>query len=173
MRQKPAVLKDYFKWHHNPTKGGSIALPEFGDEVTAWWASIQPGWRYKDDSPPGKHNDYSYILAGGKKGVFLLILCLAWWDNAHGRSLEEEKTRRREAAQAAGKRDADFSDLLDHEHKWFNIVNDLIFVLELAEAWPVPGVGTPGVAEVPIAPARGKRAAEGSNTSPRKKAKSS
>ena len=174
MKQKPGVLKDYFKWHHNPSKGDSITSPEFGNEVTAWWASIQPSWRYKGESGPGNNNDYSYILAGGKKGVYLLILCLAWWDKAHGRALEKEKAKRREAARAAGKDDTDFGDLFDHEHKWFNIVNDLTFVLELAEAWQVPDVGTPGVAKVAIAPApRGKRAAEGGNTSPRKKAKAS
>ena len=91
-------------------------LPGFGDEVDDWWASLQPGWRYKDEFPAKSGNDYSYILAGGKKGVFLLILCLAWWDRAHGRDLEKEKLRRREAAGKDGAA-LDFRDLSEHEHK--------------------------------------------------------
>ena len=80
MKGKPKILTDYFKWHHNPTKGNSLVSPEFGHEVSAWWTTIQPKWRYKDEDPANGRNDYSYILSGGKKGVYLLILCLAWWD---------------------------------------------------------------------------------------------
>ena len=148
-------------------------MPAFGDEISGWWLSIQPKWRYKDEHSPDNQKDYSYILAGGKKGVFLLILCLAWWDRAYGRDLEKEKAKRREAATAAGMDKTatiDFSDLRDHETKWFNIVNDLIFVMELAQGWPVPGGTVSSVAGV--APLRKKRAAEGSDgTSPRKKNK--
>ena len=32
----------------------------------------------------------------------------------------------------------DFGDLPDHDISWFNIVNDLIFVLEHAKDLPVP-----------------------------------
>ena len=173
MRRKPQILKDYFKWHHNPSKGDSIRLPEFGNEVSDWWSSIQPEWRRSGGANTSNTpNDYSYILAGGKKGVFLLILCLAWWDRAYGRGIEREKAERREAARAAGKDETtlDFSDILEYETKWFTVVNDLIFVLGLAEALPVPGEDTtPGaVGAVPI---RKKRAAEGSDTTPRKKKK--
>jgi hypothetical protein len=172
MREKPEILKDYFKWRHDPSKGDAIVLPEFGAEVSGWWRKIQPEWRYKDEHSANNKNDYSYILAGGKKGVYLLILCLAWWDRAHGRGMEREKARRRETARVAGKDDTslDFTDMLDHDRAWFNIVNDLTFVLELAQGWPVPGEGTPKAAEA--TPARRKRAAEGGDTSSRKKKKS-
>lgn len=173
MKKKPEVLKDYFKWHHNPSKGDSILLQEFGDEVSVWWTNLQPKWRYRNEHLPESRNDYSYILAGGKKGVFLLVLCLAWWDRAHGRDMENKKDQRRKAARAAGKDDAalDFSDIPDHEAKWFNIVNDLIVVLELAQGWPVPVVGASGPVEA--VPARKKRAAEGGGATSRKKVKSS
>ena len=165
-------MKDYFKWRHNPSKGNSIVLPEFGDEVSAWWTSLQPEWRYKNELPTSNGNNYSYMLAGGKKGIFLLVLCLAWWDRVHGQEMEKEKARRREAARAAGNDDTtlDFSDLLDHEYRWFNIVNDLIFVLELAQGGPVPGESTPGAMEA--TPTRRKRAAEGGVVPLRKKQKS-
>ena len=165
-------MKDYFKWHHTPSKGDSVTLPEFGDEVALWWGSIQPNWRYKDEYPPDPLKDYSFILAGGKKGVFLLILCLAWWDREFGRGREKEKVRRREAARTAG-RDVttlNFDDLCEHDSKWFNILNDLIFVMEHAQRWPVPGDGTHTVA---VAPVRKKRATkQGEGSSPRKKSKS-
>lgn len=171
MKNRPEILKDYFKWRHNPSKGDSISVPEFGNEMSLWWMTLQPEWRYNGEYLPGNRNDYSYILACGKKGVFLLILCLAWWDRAYGRVMEKEKAGRREAARAAGKDDAglDFSDIPEHESKWFNIVNDLITVLDLAQGCPVPGEGTPGV--VGAVPARKKRAAEGADTASRKKKK--
>lgn len=155
-------------------------LPEFGKEVMLWWASIQPEWRHQVDTSPNNH-DYSYILAGGKKGVFLLILCLAWWDRAFGKNLDGVKTERRVAAQAAAKDEAtlDFSDLPIHDADWLKIINDLIFVLELAQGWPVPTKGTPetpGVASgrkevTGVVSGRKKRATEGASTSSRKKKK--
>lgn len=172
MKEKPEILKDYFKWHHNPAKGDSIVLPGFAQEVSLWWTSIQPEWRYKDGCSTDNRKDYSFILAGGKKGVFLLILCLAWWNRAYGRGLEKMKAERRAVAWAAGKDDAtlDFDDLPDQDRSWFNILNDLITVLELAQAWPVPGNGGSTMAEV--VSGRRKRTAE-VNTSSRKKKKSS
>ncbi|KAF9642316.1 hypothetical protein BDM02DRAFT_3193503 [Thelephora ganbajun] len=150
LKEKPGILKDYFKWHHNPSKGNSVILPEFGDEISIWWSSFQPKWRYKNEYPPNDRRDYSYILAGGKKGVFLLILCLAWWDRAHGRDIEKEKVRCCEAARDAGidKTALNFDDLLEHDRRWFNIVNNLIFVMELAQGWPVPGESTSSAAGV-------------------------
>jgi len=174
MKEKPGILKDYFKWHHNPSKGDSVTLPKFGEEMSTWWTGIQPKWRYKNESSPDNKNDYSFILAGGKKGIFLLILCLAWWDRAYGRDLEKEKARRREAARTAGKDGValNFNDLREHEAAWFNIVNDLIFVMELARGWPLPGENTPG--GVAASSAQKKRAIErDGGSSPRKKVKSS
>ena len=135
--ERPEIIGAYFKWHHEPTRGNSVVLPTFRREVELWWSAIQPEWRYKNETPK---SDYSYILAGGQKGVFLFILCLAWWDRAYGRDMEREKAERRAAAQTAGK-DAttlDFSDIPDHDYSWFNIVNDLIFAMERAKDLPVP-----------------------------------
>jgi hypothetical protein len=139
-------------------------LPNFSKEVELWWSCIQPKWRYKNETP---ESDYSFILAGGQKGVFLFILCLAWWDNAYGRDIEQEKAERRATAQAAGKdaTNLDFTDILDHEYSWFNIVNDLIFVMERATDLPVPSKDQ-------TATRRRKRTTEAS-PSPRKKAKKS
>ena len=167
LKNRPWVLGDYFKHHHNPAKGDLVILPQFGDEVQAWWSSLQPGWRYKNHRGADQPNNYSYILAGGKKGVFLLILCLAWWDIIYGRNLNEEKDRRRLAAGATA---PTFEDLSDHDIRWFNTVCDLIDVMKLAKAWPVPGEGTSGVTGTASSPSRNKRVAEqGSST--RKRAK--
>ena len=148
-------------------------MPVISDEMTRWWYGLQPKWRYKEDQFPDIQKDYSFILAGGKKGVFLLILCLAWWDRAHGRSVEKEKAKRLEAARASGmdKATTDFSDLYDHEPKWFNIVNDLISVMDAAQSWPAPGESSPGVTG--ITPAQKKRTVDRGDGSPRKKKKTS
>jgi hypothetical protein len=173
-KNKPRILGDYFKWHHNPTKEDSVALPVFGNEVAAWWSSLQPEWRQKDELSPNDQNNYSYILAGGKKGVFLLILCLAWWDKAHGRDVEKEKARRCDAAKAGmGKTALNLDNLLTHETKWLEIVNDLLFVMELAQAWPVPGEGTSGALADTPSNTQMKRAAERGSGSTQKKAKRS
>ena len=175
MKRKPEILKDYFKWHHNPSKGDSVVLEDFSDEMSTWWSSIQPKWRYKNEYPPDGTKDYSYILAGGKKGIYLLILCLAWWDQAYGQKMKEEKSRCREAARASGTDDTtlNFDDLHLHEHRWFNIINDLIYVMDLAQGWPVPGEGAAADA-VAVAPVRKKRTAErGDGSLPRKKKKTS
>ena len=167
MKLKPGILKDYFKWHHTPSKGDSITLPDFGDEMVAWWGSVQPKWRYKNEYPPDCQKDYSFILAGGKKGVYLLILCLAWWDREYGRNLEKERVRL--AGRGARKDDTtlDSNELLIHEYKWFNIVNDLICVMELAQGWPVPGDGTSATT---VTPTRKRRMAGKSEaSSPQKK----
>ena len=108
---KPKILGEYFKFRHNSTKGDWVVLPEFSEEVTAWWSSIQPRWRFKNGPSPISNSDYSYILAGGKKGVYLLVLCLAWWDRAHSRNLDRVKNERRTAA-AKDNTPVDFSDLL-------------------------------------------------------------
>lgn len=172
LTKKPKILREYFKWHHNPSKGDSIILPEFRKEVELWWSSIQPKWRYKEEVYPYDEKDYSFILAGGKKGAFLLILCLAWWDRAHSRNLERLKDERRAAAQAAeDDTPLDFSDLPDHDCSWFNILNDLILVLELAQRSPVPTKAIPATSGV--GSGRKKRAAEEETTSPRKKKRSS
>lgn len=83
--------------------------------------------------------------------------------------MEREKAERRAAAQAAGKEDTtlDFGDLPDHDISWFNIVNDLIFVLEHAKDLPVP------IREAEETTGRRKRAAEGGDVLSRKKSKSS
>lgn len=171
LKEKPAVLGNYFKWHHTPSKGSSITLPGFAEEMSVWWADIQPEWRYKDEYTPDGRKDYSFILAGGKKGAFLLVLCLAWWDKEHGRGMKKERADRLDAAKAAGKGDEvlDFSDLPDHDIRWFNTLNDLIFVMECAQSCPVPGDATHVAA---VGPVRKKRASgKGGRSSPRKKAK--
>lgn len=175
MKDKPEILKDYFKWHHNPSKGDSIVLPQFAEEVSAWWYSLRSQLRRKNELSTDNCNDldYSFILAGGKKGVFLLVLCLAWWDRAYGRDLEKTKNERRAAARAAGKDDTMlcFDDLPAHNCSWFNILNDLISILDHAHSLPVPINGTSkGAGAVS---GRRKRAAEEVGTPSRKKKKSS
>ena len=89
--------------------------------------------------------------------------------------MEEEKEARREAARAAGKDETtlNFDNLPNHDPGWSNIVNDLTFVLELAQGWPVPGESTSTPDTTAVTPTRKKRAAEQDEGSSRRKKKSS
>jgi hypothetical protein len=120
-------IKEYFQYAHQPTRGDGLALPDFGVEVTDWWKKIQPEWRRANQDPPQTSGQWSYILTGGSKGAFLLILCLAWWDRAHERRLKSRK----EAL------------LPDHDADWLKIVDDVAFVMQMAQGSEVPTRGMP------------------------------
>ena len=169
MNSRPEILGEYFKHRHNPSRGNSVALPEFGEEVALWWSGMQPEGRYKDEASL-EDKDFCFVLAGGKKGLFLFILCLAWWDKAYAWHVEGMKVERREAAQASGEENTnlDIGNLPDHDYSWFNILNDLIYVLERAQGSPISAQEISKIKEA--APKTRKRAAKASD-SPRKKRK--
>lgn len=170
LKNRPGILGDYFKHHHNPAKGDSVQLPQFGNEVEDWWRGLQPKWRFAGRGGADQPNDYSYVLAGGKKGIFLLIMCLAWWDLAYGQDLARERVRHHQAAVTEATAPT-LDDLRDHDIKWFNIVSDLTDVMKLAKAWPVPGESTSEVVGTATSSSRNKRAAEQGSSSTRKRAK--
>ena len=144
-------------------------LPEFGEEVALWWSSMQPKGRYRDEGSL-KDEDFSFVLAGGKKGLFLFILCLAWWDKAYARNAERARAEYREAVETSGDGDTNLgiTDLPDHDYSWFNILNDLIYVLERAQGSPIPDREAPGTELV--TPQTRKRETK-ARDSPRKKRK--
>lgn len=127
-----------------------------------WWKAIQPEWRRADQDPPQSPTTWSYILSGGSKGVFLIILCLAWWDRAYTRHLEEEKNARQAEAKAAGVT-ANFDDLPDHDAEWLEIVDDVAFVMGEARHCDIPTRGVPSPSR------KAKRKRETEPATPRKK----
>ena len=130
--------------------------------MAKWWERIQPEWRRSTPDLPQSPDQWSFILSGGSKGAFLLILCLAWWSRAHGRYLEERKSRQTEAA-AAG----NFDNLPDHNAEWLKIVNDIAFVMRKAQDSQVPGRGA-------LSSSHGaKRKREAEPPTPRKKSAAS
>ena len=138
---RPSKIKEYFQYAHQPSRGDTLKVPDFGAEVAEWWEKIQPEWRRSKHDPPQDPNRWSYILSGGSKGAFLVILCLAWWDRSHERHIEEQKRARRSEAGASGVT-ATFVDIPDHDAGWLNIVNDVAFVMQKARDCPVPARGT-------------------------------
>ena len=139
---RPSKIKEYFQYAHQPSRGDTLAVPGFGAEVAKWWERIQPEWRRSKQDLPQSRSKWSYILSGGSKGVFLVILCLAWWDRAYERHLEKEKEARRAEAKAAGII-VNFDDLPDHDAEWLKIVNDVGFVMEQAQNCDIPTRGMP------------------------------
>ena len=162
-KDRPSKIKEYFRYAHRPTRGDDLTVPGFGAEVAKWWRAIQPEWRHSGGDPPqDSSTQWSYILSGGSKGVFLILMCLAWWDRAHARYLEEEKSTRRAESEGAGI-PPNFDDLPDHDTEWSNIVNDFAFVLGKARDCVILSQEEPN-------PSRGtKRCRETEPTSPRKK----
>lgn len=155
-------IKEYFQYAHQPTRGDCLTLPGFGVEVINWWKKIQPEWRGTNPDPPQTSGQWSYILSGGSKGAFLLILCLAWWHRAYERHLESQKERRRTEAKATGVT-ARFDDLPDHDAEWLEIVKDVAFVMRRAQGSEVPTKGLPSPSR------RVKRKRETEPIAPRKK----
>ena len=159
---RPSRIKEYFQYAHQPSRGDTLTSPGFGAEVAKWWERIQPEWRRSEQDLPESPSQWSYILSGGSKGAFLVILCLAWWDRAYERSLKKQKEERRIEAEASGVA-PNFNDLPDHDAEWLNTVNDVAFVMRGALKCDVPtrGVSSPSH--------RVKRKREAEPTTPRKK----
>ena len=139
---RPLKIKEYFQYAHQPSRGDTLVVPDFGAEVTEWWEKIQPEWRRSKRDPPQDPNRWSYILSGGSKGAFLVILCLAWWDRSYERHIGEQKRARQVEAEAGGVT-ATFDDLPDHDAGWLNIVNDVAFVMQKARDCAIPARGAP------------------------------
>ena len=78
----------------------------------------------------------------------------------HGWSVEKEKAKCLKAARASRTDEAttDSNDLYNHEPRWFNIVNDLISVMDAAQSWLAPRESAPGV--IGITPAQKKQMAD-------------
>lgn len=89
-------------------------------------------------------------------------MCLAWWDRAHARYLDETKNARQAGTQAAGVA-PNLGDLPDHDAEWLEIVKDVTFAMEQAQSCDIPVRGVPS-------PSRGtKRKREPEPTAPRKR----
>lgn len=125
-------IKDYFRYAHHPLRGNDLTVPSFGKEVVTWWEAIQPQWRRAGEEPPNCPTAWSYIISGGSKGTFLIVICLAWWHRAHLRYLKSARGPRRTHAEAS------YFNLPDHDTKWSELVRDLTFVLEKAQNCVIP-----------------------------------
>ena len=146
---QPPKIKEYFQYAHQLTRGDTLTVPDFSAEVAKWWGTVQPEWRCSKQEPPQSPNQWSYILSGGSKGAFLVILCLVWWDCAYEWHLEKQKEVRRVAAEAAGIV-VSFDDLLNHNAVWLNVVNDVAFIMRQAQDCDVPTWGM-------LSPSHGER----------------
>ena len=52
LKDRPSKIADYFRYAHHPLQGKNLTVPSFGEEVVAWWNSIQPDWRRAGEEPP-------------------------------------------------------------------------------------------------------------------------
>ena len=103
-----------------------------------WWRTIQLEWCHSGQNPPQGPTEWSYILSGGSKGLFLVIMYLAWWDHTHAQYLDEEKDACKIKARAGGV-PPNFDNLPDHNPEWSRIVDNVAFTLGKAQACSILG----------------------------------
>ena len=60
--------------------------PGFSSQFLMWWRSLQPTWRLLGEfnqplirSETIPEDGWNDLCKGGKNGIFLVILCMAWW----------------------------------------------------------------------------------------------
>ena len=158
---RPSKISEYFQYAHKPSRGDTVTVPRFGVDVVNWWGSIQPEWRRSGQDTPQDPSAWSYILSGGSKGLFLVLMCLSWWHRAHTRFLQEENARRTESPVDGTTPNLD--DLPTHDPEWLRIVRDVEFVMNKAQDCIIPtrAASTPS--------RRGKRRHDAPADAPRKK----
>ena len=135
-KDRPSKISEYFQYAHKPSRGDTVTVPGFGVDVVNWWSNIQPEWRRFGQDSPQDPSAWSYILSGGSKGLFLVLMCLSWWHRAHARFLQEESAHRIESTVAGATPNLD--DLLTHDPEWLRIVRDLAFVIDKARDCDIP-----------------------------------
>jgi hypothetical protein len=70
------------------------SVEEFEIQWVQWWLEAQPNWRDTQNWPLGKGEitgkDWGDLLDGGKDGIYLVIVSLAWWIHARDSSSESK-----------------------------------------------------------------------------------
>ena len=73
------------KYARDFSRGFEVNAEAFGANVVKWWLTIQPTTRKAwppSYEPLPEGFSFKYFDYGGPNGVFLVVLCLAWWANA-------------------------------------------------------------------------------------------
>ena len=62
------------------------SIPEFEGLWVGWWSAAQPKWRDTTTWPisrdEGDIQEWGQLSQGGKDGLFLVVMSLAWWIHA-------------------------------------------------------------------------------------------
>jgi hypothetical protein len=57
-----------------------IASPdEFGDELSEWWAALQPDWRPAYTQLDTEDRDWGALAYAGPNGILLFVRAMSWW----------------------------------------------------------------------------------------------
>jgi len=62
----------------------------------SWWYGLQPEWRQLPNSAvsrevPDKGEQWDMLCRGGKNGLFMAVLALAWWAAALGEVSDDDE----------------------------------------------------------------------------------
>lgn len=91
---RPDEVSWWFQHGRRGYEGNNIptisSIGAFETSWIKWWKAVQPQWRdtqnwpFEKDDATGK--DWGNIPNGGKDGIFVIVISLAWWVSAPGSS---------------------------------------------------------------------------------------
>jgi hypothetical protein len=83
---RPEEISLWFKWGRRLAGKGIPVInlvEEYQEKWIEWWSAAQPQWRNTEDWPFNREDvtgkDWGRLLDGGKDGMYLVIVSLAWW----------------------------------------------------------------------------------------------
>ena len=88
---RPSEVSSWFK-NGRPFVGKNVpnidSIKTFEAKWITWWSAAQPLWRDTKNWPfakgKGAAKDWGHLPDGGKDGLFLIVVSLAWWVYARG-----------------------------------------------------------------------------------------
>lgn len=107
-KSRPQAIAEWIKLARSATFRPKIKnVKTFSSEFTAWWASLQPGWRTKDADGNWIQDsgvDWNDLRCPGKNGLLSVVAALFFW----GRAVQTSRSAAR--------------------YTWENAMNDVLYV---------------------------------------------
>jgi hypothetical protein len=99
-KNRPTAVGDWLQRTRSLTWFPDLSKPSlmktYSNNWWVWWMVCQPSWRIPNSDGKGfRHSsgsgDWSTLLVGGKNGMLLHVMALAWWGNAALGTAQEMK----------------------------------------------------------------------------------
>jgi hypothetical protein len=64
----------------------AVKVTEFAVEWRDWWDTLQASWHSGGSGPSHRdcpaNADWKILQHGGTNGIFIILMCLSWWNKA-------------------------------------------------------------------------------------------